>query len=346
MNDSILHQKILLALLEQHGCYQCVGVAGDGLMAVRMNQEYRPDLILMDIHMPNMDGVTATMNIMNSHPTRILIVTCTVSSNVTRVFEAQAKGAMDVIKTPVVTLNGQGILTQDCMNRAGLQLFQKMDTLLKACVPHVSSTQRPQRLAISSAPTSPAQRLIVIGASTGGPNAVLKILAALTDLKDTAVVLNQHIDEIFAESFRLWLAEHTGLTICLAKNGQPLKSKHVYVAPGGRQSVTVTPEKQIKIVPTPAELYYSPSINLCMNSVAKVFGANALGVILTGMADDGAEGLLSMKQAGAITLAQTPDSCVVDSMPKSAQRIGAAQGAQPLDGIRRTIEEWIKGGRS
>lgn len=343
-NDSILHQKILLALLEQHGKYQCVGVAGDGVAAVQMNQTHKPDLILMDIHMPNMDGVTATMTIMNNQPTRILIVTCTVTANLTHVFEAQAKGAMDVIKTPMVSLNSQGMLTPSSMSEAGVELFHKMDTLLRANVPKgLSLVALQQHKHIQSA-SSNARKLVVIGASTGGPNAIVKILQDIRELQDTAIILVQHIDQVFAESFRLWLTEHTGLETSIAKTGQPLQDNRIYIAPGGRESVTITNDRRLSITPTPEERYYSPSIDLCMASAAKAFGANALGVVLTGMADDGAQGLLEMRQAGARTLTQTPASCVVDSMPKAAQQLDAAQSVLPLADISREIKQWIQTG--
>jgi chemotaxis response regulator CheB len=344
VNDSVLHQKILLALLEQHGKYQCVGVAGDGITAIQMNQTYKPDLILMDIHMPNMDGVTATLNIMNSQPTRILIVTCTVTANLTHVFEAQAKGAMDAIKTPMVSLNSQGMLTPANMSKAGEELIHKIDTLLSANIPRGLSLAALQEQKQSLSTGLPAKKLVVIGASTGGPNAIVRILQEISELNDTAVLLVQHIDAVFAESFRLWLTEHTGLDATLAKADQPLQSNRIYVAPGGRQSVTIADDRTLKIIPTPEDRYYSPNIDLCMTSAANVFGHNALGIILTGMANDGAHGLLSMKEAGATTLSQSPESCVVDSMPRAAQQLGASQSVYPLAGISREIKQWIQKG--
>ncbi len=346
VNDSPLHQKILLALLEQQPGYNIVGVASHGTEAVRMNRQFSPDIILMDIHMPVTNGVEATRQIMKEKPARILIVTSTFTANMTWIFDAQAAGAADVTKTPVVQLDASGRLTVESLVKAGASLIQKIDVLAKAPLRYNVSKSSPMKHSIPARAfrltQDIADKVVAIGASTGGPNVILQILSGLTNLSRTAILITQHINHDFSDSLVQWLADNTRLSIKQAQTGDLVQAGQVYAAPGGRHSVQVIRGNRLKVITTPGHLIYSPNISLFMESVAMIYGANALGIILTGMGDDGATGLLKMRQMGATTTAQDSPSCVIDAMPAAARKIGAVQRTYPLNTIADNIMKWMR----
>lgn len=340
VNDSLLHQKILLAIFELQPQYEIVAVAANGYEAIEKCQQTSPDLVIMDIHMPGLDGLQATKKIMKSSPTRILIVTATINVNMHFIFEAQAHGAMDVAKTPQVTLNSHGSLTKENLTVAGADLLYKIDILLKIPIKKPQIPSHPQRK-IHSLPTvtQMVRKVVAIGASTGGPNLIKEIISQIPSLNNTAIIIIQHIMEDFAASFADWLSGYSAIPVQLAQNKSRL-SPQIFICPGGKKSLQLQMDRTLALVPTPSHLHHTPNIDILFSSVAKYFAKNSMGIILSGMGNDGAQGLLQMRQNGAYTICQRPDTCIVDSMPVSAQKLGACKRSLTPCEIVEEIIKW------
>jgi len=301
--------------------HQVAWIAEDGAEAVRRCGEDRPDILLMDLIMPNLDGVAATREIMRRTPCAIVVVTASVSGNAAQVFEAMGAGALDAINTPVLEMNGDG---------AGqAALLHKIDTVAKLIQgprTPVTGVQPPgpapaRRTAAAVAQSRPP--LIAIGASTGGPAALQTILGRLPPTLGAAVVVVQHVDAQFAVSFAHWLGEQTPLPVRLAEAGTRPRPGEVLVA-GREEHLILTPGGTLDYTPEPADYAYRPSVNVFFHSLARHWHAPAIGLLLTGMGRDGASGLLALREAGCHTVAQDRDSSAIYGMPKAAAELGAA----------------------
>ena len=316
VNDSKLAAESLRKVVADSGRHHVAWIAEDGVEAVQRCTEDRPDIILMDLIMPGMDGVEATRQIMAKAPCAIVVVTASVAGNAAKVFEAMGAGALDAINTPILGLNGDG---------AGHgALLHKIDTVARLI-------EAPKRIAKVQAvvPPNPCAApggcppLIALGASTGGPAALQTILAPLPANLPAAVVVVQHVDEQFARSFAEWLDEQTALTVRLAQPGDRPRPGQVLVA-GREEHLVLTPGGTLEYTPEPADYAYRPSVNVFFESLARHWRGRAVGVLLTGMGRDGGNGLLAMRQAGCHTIAQDQASSAIYGMPKAAAELGAA----------------------
>lgn len=326
VNDSKLAAESLRRVIDESGRHQVAWIAGDGAEAVRLCAADLPDLVLMDLIMPQLDGVEATRQIMAKTPCAIVVVTASVAGNAAKVFEAMGAGALDAINTPILGLDGTG-----AGHAALLHKIDMVGRLIEA----------PKRLARAQPPAAPPNPcaapggcppLIAIGASTGGPAALHRILAPLPADLDAAIVVVQHVDEQFARSFAQWLDEQTALSVRLAQPGDRPRPGRVLVA-GREDHLILNPDGSLDYTPEPADYAYRPSVNVFFESVARHWRGKAVGVLLTGMGRDGGSGLLAMRQAGCHTLAQDRDSSAIYGMPKAAAEMGAAVDILALDAI-------------
>lgn len=316
VNDSKLAAESLRKVVADSGRHHIAWVAEDGAEAVQRCTQDRPDIILMDLIMPGMDGVEATRQIMAKAPCAIVVVTASVAGNAAKVFEAMGAGALDAINTPILGLHGDG---------AGHEaLLHKIDTVARLI-------EAPKRIARVQ-PTSPPNPcaapggcppLIAIGASTGGPSALQALLAPLPADLPAAIVIVQHVDEQFARSFAEWLNEQTALEVRLAQSGDRPRPGLVLVA-GGENHLVMTPGGSLDYTPEPADYAYHPSVNVLFESLARHWRGQTVGVLLTGMGRDGGNGLLALRQAGSHTIAQDQASSAIYGMPKAAAELGAA----------------------
>lgn len=325
VNDSKLAAESLRKVVADSGRHHVAWIAEDGVEAVARCSEDRPDIILMDLIMPGMDGVEATRQIMAKAPCAIVVVTASVAGNAAKVFEAMGAGALDAINTPILGLNGDG---------AGHgALLHKIDTVARLI-------EAPKRIARVQAvvPPNPCAApggcppLIALGASTGGPAALQTILAPLPANLAAALVIVQHVDEQFARSFAEWLDEQTALTVRLAQPGDRPRPGQVLVA-GREEHLILTPGGTLEYTPEPADYAYRPSVNVFFESLARHWRGRAIGVLLTGMGRDGGNGLLALRQAGCHTIAQDQASSAIYGMPKAAAELGAAAEILPLAAI-------------
>ena len=287
--------------------------------------EDRPDIVLMDLVMPNMNGVEATRRIMIESPCAVLIVTSTIDGHLNLVYEAMGYGALDVTTTPVV---GDSRLSDD-----GEALRQKIRSLVARLPERKPSVSRPAAsgAAVQSA-ASRAPRLVLLGASTGGPGAIQQIVRSLPGDFNAAVIVAQHIDPEFVKGLGDWLATTCRLSIQLAAGETILKAGQVYLLDSRHHAQLLGPDR-LSATDQAGGSYYRPSIDLLFSSAADAACRGSIGVLLTGMGRDGAEGLLRMRQAGLFTISQSQDSCVVYGMPRAAEALQASAMTGSPDAI-------------
>lgn len=322
VNDMVMVVELLKRIVCSVPEYQLAWVAYDGAEAVRRCQTDTPDLILMDLIMPVMGGVEASHIIMRNTPCAILIVTASVLGNISKVFEAMGYGALDVVRTPV--------LSGDIHSEGSLELLRKIQTigcLMGKSTPPVSKQMD------GDAHLPP---LIAIGASTGGPLALKQILPDLPTDLPAAVVVIQHLDSHFIEGFVRWLGERCPLPVELAKQGEVPRKGVISIA-GTIQHLTLGPDFRMYYSSEPQETVYKPSVDVFFHSLKEHWPAKGTAVLLTGMGKDGAAGMLDLSREGWMTIAQDRESCVVYGMPKAAIELDAARKVLPLEEIALAI---------
>ncbi|MBN6775623.1 chemotaxis response regulator protein-glutamate methylesterase [Pseudomonas granadensis] len=327
VNDMPLAVEALRRALAFEPAHQVVWVARNGAEAVQLCAENTPDLILMDLIMPVMDGVEATRRIMAETPCAIVIVTVDRQQNVHRVFEAMGHGALDVVDTPAVG----GSNPQE----AAAPLLRKIlniGWLIGDKAPRARPAPTTQRSSASR------QRLVAIGSSAGGPAALEVLLKGLPKNFSAAIVLVQHVDQVFAAGMAEWLAGASGLDVRLAREGEPPQSGAVLLA-GTNHHIRLLKNGTLAYTAEPVNEIYRPSIDVFFESVANYWNGDAVGVLLTGMGRDGAQGLKLMRQQGYLTIAQDQHSSAVYGMPKAAAAIDAAVEIRPLERIAPRLLE-------
>jgi len=323
VNDMAMAAEILRRVVSSLDGCQVAWLARNGQEAIEHCAADTPDLVLMDLVMPGVDGVEATRRIMQRTPCPILIVTASVSGNSDLVYEAMGYGALDVVATPALGRAGA--------TGAAAELIRKIEQIaLVTGIKTVNETSRIPTPVPVEPPSLPP--LIAIGASTGGPNAVARVLSAFPSTIAAATVIVQHVDEQFAPGLADWLGKNAKLPVALARRGIVPQPANVYVA-ATNDHLCFNSAGAFVYSEQPRGLPYRPSVDVFFSCVAKYWKAPVVGVLLTGMGRDGARGLLELRQAGYPTIAQDEDSSVVYGMPKAAAEIAAAAEVLPLDAI-------------
>ena len=326
-DDSTLVRAVLCDTLNSALDMTVVGEAVNGVEAVSLNAALKPDIIIMDILMPVMDGLEATDTIIAKNPTPILILSATLEEkDVKLAFTAIKKGALDVMGKPAAsgTVNQQEFISR---------LLERIRLLARIKVIH--HLQRSKEPKLSLPPRASSRSILAIGASTGGPKAVMSIVKALPLNFSGAIFIVQHISPGFAKGFAHWLDIESNITVRLAEPGDAPTAGTALVAPTDCQMILE--DGLVKIVDAPAVNSCRPSIDVFFNSLAACRGGDSVGVLLTGMGRDGAQGLLSLKESGAFTLVQDEKSCAVFGMPKAAIAINAADEVLSLVEIPATV---------
>jgi two-component system response regulator WspF len=327
VNDMPMAVEALRRALAFEPAHEVIWIAGNGSEAVRKCAEQVPDLILMDLIMPVMDGVEATRQIMAATPCAIVIVTVDRQQNVHRVFEAMGHGALDVVDTPAIGAGNP--------KDAAAPLLRKIlniSWLMGQGQHHEPVAAAPLRVA------SQRQGLVAIGSSAGGPAALEQLLKGLPVNFPAAIVLVQHVDQVFAAGMAEWLSTASGLPVRLAREGEAPRAGTVLLA-GTNHHIRLLKNGTLAYTAEPVNEIYRPSIDVFFESVARYWAGDAVGVLLTGMGRDGAQGLKLMRQQGYLTIAQDQQSCAVYGMPKAAAAIDAAVEIKPLETISMRLKE-------
>lgn len=335
VDDVETNRKMLVHIVNSADDLKVIGEATNGREAVAATRRLRPDVILMDVNMPDMDGLEATRNIMVETPTPIVIVSGSIAGRETEVaFQAIKQGALTVLNKPV----GFGDPEFDAQVRKLLSTVRAMATVrvIHHRQPAARPTQETQpKPPVVKATSGQKPEVIVIGSSTGGPAALAEILQRLPADFPLPVLIVQHIASDFIPSLTQWLDSVTPLHVQVAGPHDIPHPGRVYIAPGSLH-LRVNVQQRFVLNAHP-QTPHIPSVDVMFESIAKSYGARAIGVLLTGMGADGAHGLKLMRDAGAITIAQDEASCVVFGMPKEAIAQGAVQHVQPLTAIPKLI---------
>jgi two-component system, chemotaxis family, response regulator WspF len=325
VNDMVMAVEALRRVIIRSPDYKLAWVACDGAEAVRQCKLDTPDLILMDLMMPIMDGAEATRRIMKESPCPILIVTSAVEAHSVKVFEALGSGALDAVQTPFFGATGD--------TAASAALRFKIDNIGRLGVSD-KGAKSPRKDAQNgtSLGGDPSDRLIAIGASAGGPAALAKILSGLPRDFPAAIVIVQHVDAQFVASMADWLNATSALSVRVALNGDKPLANTVLIA-GTNDHLQFTNSRSLGYTPEPRECFYRPSIDVFFQSAVRHWKGKAAGVLLTGMGRDGAQGLKAMRDAGFLTIAQDASSSVVYGMPKAAADLDAVDAILPVTDI-------------
>lgn len=339
VEDSPVARLLLAHLVGSDPRLALAGIAEDGEEGVATAARLRPDVVVMDIHMPRLDGFMAARRIMETCPTRIIMVTASTSAkDVASTFQALEAGALAVLAKPV----GPG---DPAFEAASAEFVQTIK--LMAEVPVVR--RWPRR---TGAPATPAQlpaaalpsaeiRVVALGASTGGPIVLQEILTRLPKDLPVPLLIVQHISTGFAEGFAEWLGQSSGYPVRVAARGEPARAGIAYVAPCGAQ-MRLLADGRIDLVDAPEEHGLKPAVSYLFRSLAATFGSAAMGVLLTGMGRDGAQELKAMRDAGAVTIAQDAETSIVFGMPGAAVKLGAAAYVLAPDAIAATLERLLR----
>jgi len=333
VNDSLMAVESLRRVIVSHPDYEIAWLANDGAEAVWRCKSDVPDLILMDLIMPVMDGVEATRKIMESSPCAILVVTATVEGNASKVFQAMGFGALDAVNTPVLGMTGDARGKDELLFKIAnigklIRVRKRSDV--------VAGVEHPRPIhALKS------KKLIAIGASSGGPKALASVLHGIPADFAVPIVIIQHVDEKFSSELALWLNQQCALEVRLAKEGDRLEPGRVLIA-GTNNHLILGPEDRLEYTPDPVEQAYRPSVDVFFNSLVQYWEGDMIALLLTGMGRDGAEGMLNLRQKGVYTIAQDEKTCAVYGMPKAAAQIGAACEVLPIEAMAPILVEYDK----
>jgi two-component system chemotaxis response regulator CheB len=332
VEDSPFIATTLKRILESDGDLQVVGIARNGKIGLEMTKMLLPDVITMDIRMPVMDGFEATKRIMTERPTPILVVSSSVNDEDLKIcFNAIQAGALDVLEKPAgVTVGDYKVVAADLIKRVKLiseiRVFKHLFFSQAMKRPETRSSVAPGP---APAGRKPRCNVFAIGASTGGPTAVFQILSELPGRIDAYYFLTQHIAEGFGRGLAEWLTDQTKHQVRIPEAGEPVKPGVIYLAPDrGQLSV------RSGVIQIARDLRYEKRpIDYMIDGVAREYGSRTVGVLLTGMGNDGVEGLKTVKEKGGRVVVQDEATSVVFGMPKAAVDAGVADEVLPLGEI-------------
>ncbi len=344
--DSTTARKLLVELLDSDPAIEVVGQAVNGMEAVEMTSRLRPSLVVMDIHMPVMDGFEATKRIMIEAPTPVVIVTGAANArDVEMSLRAVQLGALTVLPKPPAP---DGPEFDSCAGRlvSLVKALSEVKVVRRRAILDATTAERrpppsPQpHPAPSPRPPGHGVDVVAVAASTGGPAALYRLLERLPRDTNVPVLVVQHIADGFATGLVTWLGSGTPLPVKLAEEGEPLTGGVIYVAPDNSH-LEVTEKHRVSLTNGVQLGGFRPSATVLFSSVAKAYGRRATGVILTGMGRDGLDGLAELRQAGGRVLAQDEATSVVFGMPGAVVAAGLADVVAPVDQLASELAALI-----
>jgi len=349
VDDSALVRQILVEILKTAPDMDVVGTASDPFMARERIKETNPDVLTLDVEMPRMDGLTFLANLMRLRPMPVVMVSSLTERGAETTLKALELGAIDFVSKPKIDVAGTlRDFSEEILNKiriaAGARVVARSAPSNPANVPPKHSADAILPANSASRMLRTTDRIIAVGASTGGTEAIRELLTGLP-ADSPAVLIAQHIPAAFSAPFAKRMDSVSALSVCEPADGQHIMSGHVYIAPGGKHLLVERDgaRYRCRLNDGPPVNRHCPSVDVLFRSVAQQVGPNAIGVILTGMGDDGARGLKEMHEAGAPTIAQDEHSSVVWGMPGAAVKMGAIDEVMSLDKIAAAVMRLVGG---
>lgn len=344
VDDSAVVRQLLSEILAADAEIEVVGTASDPYVAREKIKLLKPDVLTLDVEMPRMDGLMFLHNLMRLHPIPVVMISSLTQRGADTTLQALALGAVDFVSKPTLDVQrGLRGFAEEIITKV------KMAARARVRVPERPLLPAPGSTGTQSAPGASAltaararfrttDRLIAIGASAGGTEALRVVLEGMP-ADAPAVVITQHLPASFSAAFAERLDRHSAMAVREASDGEAILPGHAYIPKGGQHLRVIGDGARwrCRIDDGPAVNRHKPAVDVLFHSVAQTAGANAIGAILTGMGDDGARGLLAMRQAGARTLIQDEATAVVWGMPGAAHKLGAAEEIVPLERIAERL---------
>ncbi|CAN5158277.1 chemotaxis response regulator protein-glutamate methylesterase [soil metagenome] len=350
VDDSAVVRQVVAGLLGAAPGIQVIAAVADPLLAIERLRQQWPDVIVLDVEMPRMDGITFLRKIMQERPTPVVICSTLTEKGAKTTLEALAAGAVAIVTKPKLGL--KQFLTDASDDLVATVRSAAKANVRRLAVRAESRAEAPAVLTPTAkhtadvilapggarAMTQTTERVVAIGTSTGGTQALEEVLTALPRVSP-GIVIVQHMPEKFTAAFAARLDSLCHITVKEAENNDRVVPGRSLIAPGGRHILLKRSGAQyfVEVVDGPLVNRHRPSVDVMFRSVAKSAGVNALGIIMTGMGDDGAAGMLEMRTAGARTVAQDEESCVVFGMPKEAIKRGGVEKTLPLSAMAQEI---------
>jgi two-component system, chemotaxis family, protein-glutamate methylesterase/glutaminase len=355
VDDSAFMRRLVSDVVQSSGEFEVVGTARDGHDALRQVQALDPDLVTLDVDMPGLDGLSALTQIMREAPRPVVMLSAgTTHGGMDATLRALEAGAVDFVRKPSGAISLDLDLVRDqllqALRAAAHAQWNPAQVDGRACTVN-ALTASAHRAALHAAPSTSAAaasghapRLVVaIAASTGGPAALARVIPQLPNWSDVAVVVVQHMPVGFTASFAQRLGAASRLRVAEAVADEPLRAGHVYIAPGGWHLRVRGPREQPRVaLHDDAPLWgVRPAADHLFASVAEVYGPGAVGVVMTGMGRDGAQGLATMHEAGARVMVQDAATCIIPGMPEAARRAVGLAGGVPLADLAEAIVQTV-----
>jgi two-component system chemotaxis response regulator CheB len=343
VDDSAFMRKAISTMLEKDSGIKVVATARDGEEGLEKIRKFNPDVVTLDIEMPRMDGLTALRHIMMEMPRPVLMVSSLTTEGAEATLKAMDLGAVDFIpkqlskvSLDIVKIEFDLITKVKTVARRKMRPVPKLRSSLAA---HRNVESRSAAKAVKPRVGRPKRDVVVIGVSTGGPPAVQKILSAFPADFPAGIVIAQHMPKAFTGPFAKRLDGVSKISVKEAETGDRLSPGHAFVAPGGSHLILNQKMSRVDlcVTPEPADALYKPSANVLVTSVAEAMGRRALGVILTGMGNDGRDGIKVLKSKGGRAIAQSDSTCVVYGMPKAIVDDGLADEIVDIDDMADAI---------
>jgi two-component system chemotaxis response regulator CheB len=328
VDDSALMRKLIPQILQQDSSIEVVGTAMDGAFGLKKIEELKPDVVTLDLEMPRMDGIEMLRAIAAKHRLPVIVVSAHSQQGARATFKALALGAFDFVAKPADALSVH-------LGEIGAELVAKIKTAAQTRAPKLPVEVWQGERRIHKAPARkmiPPTQIVAIGISTGGPNALQYLFSQLPADFSGSIIVVQHMPEGFTEMFARRLDECSSIEVKEARSGDLLLAGRALVCPGNRhiEARRSEPSGLVVLEDGPLVNGHRPSVDVLFRSAAKEFGGHVTAVLMTGMGEDGAEGMGAVKAAGGLTIAQSEESCVVNSMPRAAIERGHVHRVVPL----------------
>ncbi|MCJ2045221.1 chemotaxis-specific protein-glutamate methyltransferase CheB [Methylobacterium sp. J-078] len=344
VEDSLVVRQLLIHIVGRDPRLEVVAAVASGEEALATIGQTRPDVVSMDIRLPGIDGLETTRRIMAERPTPIVVIADSIEDSSLRIsMNALRAGALSVVEKPVATTHAgyDAVATEICTQ---LRIMAAVPVIRRRPIGSEWAGRSAAPAPVAAALRVPeAASVLALAASTGGPPALARVIGGLPASYPLPVLVVQHMGGAFMEGFAAWLNGVVGLAVSVARDGERAEAGHVYVAPGDRH-LELGPAGHLRITDAAPVGGQRPAATALFRSVARHAGGRGVGVLLTGMGEDGATGLLDMRQAGALTIAEDESTAVVFGMPAAAIRLSAAGTVLPLDRIAAHLARLAEGG--